>query len=39
MAGKGNYSSHGENGDLLVKVNIRPHPYFKRDGSNIQTEK
>ncbi|HMP17999.1 MAG TPA: J domain-containing protein, partial [Gemmatales bacterium] len=26
----------GENGgDLYVKVNARPHPYFRRDGQNI----
>lgn len=23
----------------MIKVQIRPHPYFKRDGSNISTEK
>ena len=24
---------------MLVKVIVRPHPYFKRDGANIFTEK
>lgn len=25
----------GPNGDLLVKIRIAPHPYFRRDGSNL----
>ena len=23
------------NGDLLVKIRVAPHPYFRRDGSNL----
>ncbi len=25
----------GQNGDLFVEVNVKPHPYFKRDGNDI----
>jgi DnaJ-class molecular chaperone len=39
MSKKGNYSMKGETGDLLIKVTVRPHPYFKREGSDIFTEK
>ena len=39
LAGKGSWSQHGDSGDLLVKVIVRPHPYFKRDGANIFTDK
>lgn len=40
MAKKGNYSGgRGENGDLFIKINVRTHPYFQREGSNILTDK
>ena len=39
MSKKGNFSLRGEAGDLLIKVNVKPHPYFKRSGSDILTEK
>lgn len=40
MVKKGHQSvSKGEDGDLLIKVNVKPHPYFKRDGVNILTDK
>lgn len=39
MSKKGNYSLRGDPGDLLIKVNVKPHPYFKRQGSDILTEK
>lgn len=38
MDGKGNRIK-SQQGNLLLKVLIRPHPYFRRDGSNIITEK
>jgi len=39
LAGQGEPSmTGGPPGDLLVKVKIAPHPYFKRDGSNILLE-
>ena len=40
MTGKGNVSTQGgKPGDLLLKVVIRPHHYFKRDGINILVTK
>lgn len=40
MAGKGNSSLlSGQSGDLLLKIVVRPHPYFKRSGQNIMTDK
>ena len=39
MAGKGNFSPRGPNGDLMLKVQVRPHEYFKRDGNDITTNK
>ena len=35
----GNYSAKGENGDLLIKVKVRDHPYFERKGKDIYTDK
>ena len=35
---KGNFSPTGPPGDLLVTIKVKPHPYFKRDGADIQTE-
>ena len=39
LSKKGNYYIRGEPGDLLIKLNIRPHPYFKREGVDIHTDK
>ncbi len=39
LSKKGNFSLKGDNGDLLIKVNVRPHPYFKREGADIHTDK
>lgn len=39
LSKKGNYSLRGESGDLLIKVNVRPHPYFKRQGADILCDK
>jgi molecular chaperone DnaJ len=38
MAGKGNASSGGTPGDLLIKVVVQPHAFFKRDGYDIYTD-
>lgn len=39
LTGKGSAGSHGgKPGDLLLKVNVRPHPYFERRGDDIHTE-
>jgi molecular chaperone DnaJ len=34
---KGHYSTNGQNGDLYVKVKIKPHAYFKREQFDIYT--
>jgi molecular chaperone DnaJ len=39
LSKKGNFSSKGDNGDLLIQVKVRPHPYFKREGPDIFTDK
>lgn len=33
IKGKGNYG-----GDLIIKISVRPHPKFKRDGFNVYSE-
>jgi len=35
---KGNAGLGGPAGDLMIQVKVKPHPYFKRDGSDIHTE-
>lgn len=35
MTGKGEAIAHGQTGDLYIKVNVRSHSTFKRDGSNL----
>jgi len=38
VAGKGAEGLRGgSSGDLFVKVSVRPHPFFERDGDNIHT--
>ena len=39
MSKKGNTSLNGESGDLLIKITVKPHPVFKREGSDILSEK
>ena len=39
MTKKGNMAENGDAGDLLIKILVRPHPYFKRDGADIFTDK
>lgn len=34
---KGNSGLGGPPGDLMIQVKVKPHPYFKRDGSDIHT--
>ncbi len=39
VSGQGSAGSNGgPNGDLLIAVSIRPHPLFRRDGSNVLCE-
>ena len=36
LSGQGHPGMGGApNGDLLVKIRVAPHPYFRRDGSNL----
>ena len=35
---KGNFSVNGPPGDLMIQIKVKPHPYFKRDGSDINTD-
>lgn len=38
VAGKGGAgTAGGSSGDLYVRVKVRPHPFFKRDGDTIRT--
>ncbi len=38
MSKKGHYSIYGPAGDLMVKINVRPHEYFKWDNYDILTD-
>ena len=39
VRGKGGQGSGGgENGDLFLIIRIRPHPLFRREGSNLHTD-
>lgn len=35
MSGMGEAVSKGTSGDLYIKINVAPHPVFKREGSNL----
>ncbi|MDD4881207.1 MAG: DnaJ C-terminal domain-containing protein, partial [Gallionellaceae bacterium] len=35
VRGKGGASMHGETGDLLLQIEIEPHPLFQLDGKDI----
>jgi len=35
ISGEGESVSDGVNGDLIIRVNVQPHPKFKRDGRDI----
>lgn len=38
MHKKGHFSPTGPSGDLLLKITVKPHQYFKRDGFDILTD-
>lgn len=38
VAKKGHAGQGGPPGDLIINVKVKPHAYFKREGSNIHTE-
>ena len=35
---KGNSGLGGPPGDLMIQVKVKPHAYFKRDGSDIHAD-
>ena len=35
MTGMGEAVRKGQSGDLYVKINVQPHPLFRRDGQNL----
>jgi molecular chaperone DnaJ len=35
MTGRGEAVSRGTTGDLYIKINVAPHPTFKRDGNDL----
>ncbi len=39
MSKKGNFSINGDPGDLLIKVNVKPHPFFRRSGFDIISDR
>lgn len=39
LSKKGNFSLRGDPGDLLIKINVKPHPYFTRQGFDIHVTK
>ncbi len=38
LRGEGNAVQGGRAGDLFVRIHLKPHPYFKRDGENVLYE-
>ena len=39
VAGKGNAGRHsGPSGDLYITIRVQPHPFFLRDGDNIEIQ-
>jgi DnaJ-class molecular chaperone len=35
IRGRGQHLTGGEPGDLFILVNVRPHPYYRRDGLDV----
>lgn len=38
LAGKGGQGANGQNGDLYLKVDFKPHPRFRLDGKDLHTD-
>ncbi|MEA3399115.1 MAG: molecular chaperone DnaJ [Patescibacteria group bacterium] len=38
MSGMGEAVKNGQTGDLYIKINVRPHKRFKREGYNLHTD-
>lgn len=35
---KGHHMGAGVAGDLLINIKVKPHPYFRREGSDIYSD-
>jgi molecular chaperone DnaJ len=35
ISGEGESIPHGASGDLIVRIRVKPHPLFKRDGADV----
>ena len=35
---KGHYTTAGQPGDLMIQIKVKPHPYFRREGSDIHSD-
>ncbi|HXG74788.1 MAG TPA: molecular chaperone DnaJ [Candidatus Nitrosotenuis sp.] len=35
ISGEGESTPRGQSGDLIVRIHVKPHPLFKRDGADI----
>lgn len=35
MSGEGEAVAHGVSGDLYIKIHVKPHPIYRREGSNL----
>ena len=38
MRGKGGHGAGGPDGDLLVRIRVQEHPFFRRDGDHLECE-
>lgn len=38
LSGGGEAVSHGQSGDLYIKVHVKKHPFFRKEGSNLVTD-
>jgi len=38
LPGKGEPGPNGTPGDLLIKINVAPHPYFRREGKHLHLD-
>ncbi len=36
---QGNYSEGGSAGDLMIKIKVKPDPYYRREGCDVHTDR
>lgn len=36
---QGNFSDAGSPGDLMIRIKVKDDPYFRREGSDIHTDR